>query len=196
MILGLLGNTDNRLVMYSILKILENKGDVVLITPNEHLLRLLEDPDSRMGYFGNTLIVVTSLSADEVWEDIGHVEFDFDHIIYDLKNTVADSVQTYIHCYDYGIDENEEDFLNMIKDFTEIEHIKLSYDGKRDKTHNNVRVTFKDVQAITKAEHLGELGSIQNKTLTDTLAKLIGKQIKADAKAMSAMLKKGRGTVK
>lgn len=178
------------------MKVLENRGDVAIITPNPHMRRLLEDPESGIGYFGNTFIAVTELSPDEVWEDIGQEEFDFDHIIYDLNNMVGDTIDFYIHCYDYGIDESEEEFLDMIKDFAKIEHIKLSYDGKRNKEHHNVRVTFKDIQAITKAEHLRELGPITNKTLTDTLTKLIGKAIKADSKTTSAMLKKGRNTAK
>lgn len=196
MIIGLTGETDNRALLYPLIKLLSAKGDVAVITPNSQLRRLIEEPNSDEGSFLNTYVVVTQLSPDEVWQEISQEPADFNHVIYDLQLNVADNVDVYLHVYDYGIDEKEEEFLSMIEGFANIEKVKLSYDGKREKDSGNVRVTSNDYAAINKTEYMKEFVAFNNATVVKALQDTVGDKLGLSSAAITNVLKKARGSSK
>lgn len=121
--INVIGLTDKRPVIYSLIKVLQYYGDVLFITENRRYRRLLED-QILLGNFGNCLVSITDASPDEVWEEIGYNESDFDFIIYDTGNRVP--IEDVIHILVEGdsLTEEEQSILDCLEE-EELIKIKL-----------------------------------------------------------------------
>lgn len=100
MILSVIGDTDKRPIMYTLLKVCQYLGDVLLVTNDRHYARLIEQPEEDVevtaGHFQNIFIVVTDKTPDEASQAVGYVAEDYEFIIYDNKVDVAGDVIIYV----------------------------------------------------------------------------------------------------
>ncbi len=149
--IGVLGFTDKRPILYPLMKLLQSTGDVVVITDDRRFKRLLEDYASP-GHLGNIMICVTDATPDEVWEEIDHSEDDFDHVIYDLRDTLHEDIDMYIHIKGSDFEDGEKDFLECVDTYTSI---KLMYDGKPERTKEtiNLPITLKLLSTLEVLEN-------------------------------------------
>lgn len=89
MVISIIGETDKRPIVYTLLKICQFLGDVIFITNDRHYARLIEDKEEGLevssGHFQNTFIVVTDKTPDEAHMDVGYNNEDYDYVIYDNK---------------------------------------------------------------------------------------------------------------
>lgn len=197
MIIGLVGNTDNRVILYPLIKLAESRGDVAVISNNRHLRRLLADPTEETGYYGNVLVAVTEMHPEDVWDALEINPKEYDTVIYDLGVTgIIEGVDKYIYIQDYGTDESEGEFLEALTDEGEYTTVRLSYDGKRDKKAQNIRMTIKDMAAIHKSEYLREIQDFPNGTLQKFLYEQVGSNFGMNLKGVSGVLREVRGSGK
>lgn len=175
MIIGVLGYTDKRPVLYSLLKILQATGDVVMITDDRHFKRLLKD-NAPLGHFLNILICVTDATPDEVWTEIGHEQDDFDHVVYDIRTTLPHDIDLYIHVSGSSLDEGEEDLLECIEEYRKI---KIAYDGKfsNDKNTLNIPVYSNTVANVELIENKKILPPFKDKKLKKAIASFVAKPL-------------------
>lgn len=135
--IGIYGYTDKRPVIYPILKLLQATGDVALFTNNRHYKRLLQ-PGETQGHLANVMIAVSDASPDEIFEEVGYTEDDFEHIVFDIQDTVPDDLSLILHVKSYAPGEDEQSLLDMLGAFTTV---KMTYDRKREKGAINVLPT-------------------------------------------------------
>lgn len=88
-----IGQTDNRAILYTMLKICENLGDCLYVTNNRKAQRLMEDGPDVSGTYRNIAIHVLDTTADDVWSDIDLAPDDFEFVFFDnLYNEDTDFV--------------------------------------------------------------------------------------------------------
>lgn len=187
--IGVLGFTDKRPILYPLMKLLQATGDVIVITDDCHFKRLIEDYSS-LGHLGNIMICVTDATPDEVWEEIELEQNDFDHVIYDLRDTIHEDIQFYIHVKGSDFEDGEEEFLECVDDYIEI---KLMYDGKQDKSKDtiNIPITLKLISTLEVLENKNLLLPLPSKKINLAIAKLISPNIDIKMKDAIKILKKG-----
>jgi hypothetical protein len=188
-IIGVLGYTDKRPVLYSLLKILQTTGDVVIITDDRHFKRLLKD-NASLGHLLNILICITDAAPDKVWAEIGHEQDDFDHVIYDVRTTLPDEVDLYIHVNGSSLDEGEEDLLKSIEGYKKV---KIVYDGKPaiDKDTMNIPVSSNTIANVELIENKKILNPFKDKKLNKVIASLVAKPLGLTNKDAIVLLNRG-----
>ncbi|WP_105614125.1 hypothetical protein [Vallitalea okinawensis] len=167
MLIGVLGYTDKRPVIYALMKILQATGDVAVITSNRHYKRLLEDHAS-FGHMANIMIAVTDATPDEVFHEIEHTQDDFDHIIFDIQDTVPEKVDLMYYVKGYDYEEGEKDFLDCIGEYTTV---NMMYGGRSEKGSINVPLTLSLISTIEVIESKKILMGIPSKSLNQGLAR-------------------------
>ncbi|GKX28629.1 hypothetical protein SH1V18_11090 [Vallitalea longa] len=189
MTIGVLGFTDKRPILYPLVKLLEATGDVIVITDDRHFKRLIEDYSS-LGHLGNIMICVTDATPDEVWEEIELEADDFDHVIFDLRDTIHEDIQLYIHVKGSDFEDGEEDLLECIDEYTEF---KLMYDGKTDKAKDtiNIPINLKIISSIEVLENKKILLPSPSNKVNMELAKLLAPHLDIKTKDALKILKRG-----
>ena len=72
MIVNIIGECDKRPVLYTCMKILQNIGDVLLISNSSRLMRLSDTRDIG-GHYQNTMIAVTMDGIDDFFDDFKYL---------------------------------------------------------------------------------------------------------------------------
>ena len=111
------GYCDKRALIYPLLKFLQPLGSTLLITDNTCCQRLVDDNRS-LGHFMNVLVVVTSLTSDEVFEELGYKITDFDNIIYDVKNYFPENIDIKYGLFGEKVEPEEADFAEEFGPYT------------------------------------------------------------------------------
>lgn len=161
-------------------------GDSCLITANPHFKRLIGNES--LGYFNNTLVVVTEQTPDEVWEVLQRDPHDFAHVIYDLTLQTAEAdLSLHLRGSD-SIDDIEEDFLPLID---ELRTIKLMYDGKKSSNVDlNIMVTAGHEATTEYIERNRCYRSYKNKYLADAMGTIFSNRLNLPEKTIVNMLKR------
>lgn len=178
MIIGVHGYTDKRPVIYALMKLLQSTGDVALFSNNRHYKRLLENGESQ-GHMANILIAISDASPDEVFEEVGYSVDDFEHIIFDIQDTIPDHLSLIIYVKSYEPNEDEQSFLDILGNY---QTIKITYDGKRQKDAINVipvSQIWKSLEEIENYRILSPIPSAElNKGIAGILAPLLNIKLK------------------
>jgi hypothetical protein len=164
-----LGYTDKRPVLYSLLKVLQSTGDVALITDDRHFQRLIES-SSPVGHLLNIFICVTSVSPDEVWAEVGYSPEDFDHVVYDVHGVLPENADKFMHVCGSQLDEGEAELLECIEQYTKV---KLMYDGKelKEKGSYNLPVTLNVISNTELIENKKILNPYSDRKFRSVMAK-------------------------
>lgn len=113
MIISVLGQTDKRAVIYTMLKMGEYLGDCAVVTNLNRFKRLTEDPTEDIGSYRNIDIFVGDFTADDVWERIGHAPFDYDYTF--LDNIYTEDTALVIYVQGAGVDELDQPNLDAFE---------------------------------------------------------------------------------
>lgn len=120
MVITLLGQTDKRPVLYTLMKLCQKLGDTCIVTSDVRLSRLIED-GGKYGHFQNVYIAVTDASQDEVFADIGYTRHDFEYFIFDARDQIPDFSDLVIYVGGAGEKtEDEETLLSMVGEYKTI----------------------------------------------------------------------------
>jgi predicted Zn-dependent protease with MMP-like domain len=189
MLIGVYGSTDKRPVIYALLKLLQATGDVALFSNNRHYKRLLEQGQSQ-GHMANILISISDASPDEIFEEVGYNADDFEHIIFDIQDSIPDNLSLIIYVRSYAPNEDEQSFLDLLGEYTTV---KMAYDGKVQKGAINVSpisVLWKTVEEI-ESYHL--LHPLPSKNLNRGLAVLLAPHLNMTGKSALMLLNRRWG---
>lgn len=182
--IGVFGYTDKRPVIYALLKLLQKTGDVALISNHRHYKRLLENGESP-GHLANVLIAISDASPDEVFEEISYAESDFDHIVFDLQDSLPERLDVMIYVKSYPPSEEEQMFLDIVDDY---HTVKLTYDGKREKGAIHLAPLSPLWKTVEQIESYRILAPLPSKELNTGLAKLLAPYLSLKPKAAMSLL--------
>lgn len=107
-----LGQTDKRPVIYTLMKVLQHMGDVCVITNNRMYMRLMEDGPGAQGMYRNITICITDATADEMWDDVGLAPEDFEYII--LDNLYNEDSQLILYVQGGGLEAEDMYIFDML----------------------------------------------------------------------------------
>lgn len=182
--IGVYGFTDKRPVIYALMKILQATGDVALFSNNRHYKRLLEQGESQ-GHMANILIGISDATPDEIFKEVGYTPDDFEHVIFDIQDTLPDNLTHTIYVKSYAPDEEEEAFLELLGEYRTI---KLTYDGKSEKNAINLQPTSILWKSVEDIEFYKVLKPIPSKTLNRGLASMLAPDLNLSIKAALTLL--------
>lgn len=124
----ILGRTDKRPCIYTLMKLLMPLGDVAVVTNDRRLKRLAED-ESYPGYCQNIAIFVTDATADEMWGEIQQSPKDFEYTILDgIYNEDTDLI---FYIQGAGTEVCDEDLFDTFEDMIVIHMDKASGKDKK-----------------------------------------------------------------
>lgn len=184
MLIGVYGYTDKRPVIYALMKLLQATGDVALFTNNRHYRRLLVHGETQ-GHMANIMIAVSDASPDEIFEEVGYTVDDFEHIIFDIQDTIPDNLSMILYVKTYAPSEEEQSFIDILG---ACHFIKMTYDGKRDKDAINVIPLSAIWRSVEQIEAHRILCPIPSKELNKKLAVLLAPDLKISAKNAHTLL--------
>lgn len=121
MIINIIGECDKRPVLYTVMKICQTLGDVLLVTSSSRLIRL-SDTGATYGHCQNTMIAVTHEGIDDFWEEFTYDPLDFNFIIVDNIVTAGADITLYVK--GLAASESELDVLEYIENYDTIELYK------------------------------------------------------------------------
>lgn len=117
MIINVIGSGDNRPVIYTLLKICQCLGDVLLVSPRDYIYRLSNTEES-LGHYQNILVAQTTEGIDDFYTDFQYDISDFSYtIVENLLDAKAD-----LTIYVKGLDTSvEEDVLEYVENYVTID---------------------------------------------------------------------------
>lgn len=118
MIINIIGDCDKRPVLFTVMKICQALGDVLLITSSSRLLRLSDTGES-LGHYQNTMIGVTFDGIDDFWENFTYDSTDFEYTIID--NIISADSDVIIYVRGMIESEAEKDNLEYIEKYSTID---------------------------------------------------------------------------
>jgi predicted Zn-dependent protease with MMP-like domain len=188
--IGVYGYTDKRPIIYPMMKLLQATGDVALFSNNRHYKRLLEDFAS-YGHMANIMISVSDSTPDEIFEELGQAPDDFDHIIYDIQDSVPEKLDLVIYIKTYQPSEEEINFLELLGNHTEV---KITYDGKSDKGILNVAPVSSIWSGIEFIEAFRVLAPIKSVQLNSVVADMLCQRLMMNKKdAVKVLARRWQG---
>ena len=146
MIINIIGNCDKRPVLYTVMKICQTLGDVLVITNNARLLRLSDTRDS-FGHYQNTMIAYTQEGIDDFLDDFNYDFNDFEYTIVD--NIVLAEANLTIYVEGLLKDESEMDLLEYIESYQTIELYKGNLLGPKTLRNLECFEAFANMQPIS-----------------------------------------------
>ncbi|GKU77564.1 hypothetical protein [Paenibacillus sp. L3-i20] len=182
--IGVYGYTDKRPVIYALMKLLQTTGDVALFSNNRHYKRLLEEGESQ-GHMANIMIAISDATPDEIFKEVGYTPDDFEHVIFDIQDTIPDNLTHAIYVKTYNPNEDERAFLELIGDYRVI---KLNYDGKSEKNAINVIPSTSMWKSIEQIEFYKILNPIPSKELNKGLATMLAPSLQITMKSAFTLL--------
>ena len=115
--INLIGECDKRPVLYTLMKICQELGDVLLITSSSRSNRLSDTRDT-YGHYQNTMIAVTHDGLDDFLENFVYDLMDFNYVIID--NIIDADADMTIYVQGYAQSETEKDNLEYIDSYATI----------------------------------------------------------------------------
>ena len=165
--ISVIGNTDKRAVIYTLLKLLEANGDVCLISDNRHYKRLLDG--NTAGYLNSIYIVIGDGGPEEMLESI-NIELDeFEFIICD--NNIMDGTDLCIYVQGDGIDDEEELQLQLVESY---ETIKMGKGKNAIPYKVNMLSTVENIEYV---KQLREIDKALSKRICTIMAPCLGMKL-------------------
>ena len=161
MIINLIGECDKRPVLYTLMKICQDLGDVLLVTSSSRLLRLSDTRESG-GHYQNVMIHFTQDGIDDFFESISYDSSSFECIIVD--NIITASADLTIYVKSYIPSAREKDMIEYLEDYVEIDLYRGNY------ISNKVYLNLEKFESLSNMEPIS--GPIAEKLAT-TLAPML-----------------------
>ena len=111
MIVNVLGNCDRRPLTYTLMKLFQAYGDV-LVTSNVNRILRLSDTGESEGHYQNIMIAYTPYGLDDFWDSFEYNPNDFEHKIID--GILSPDADIFFYCQSREETENEVDEQSYI----------------------------------------------------------------------------------
>lgn len=171
MVINIIGDCDKRPVLYTVMKICQSLGDVLLVTSSSRLIRLSDTGES-YGHCQNTMIAVTHDGIDDFWEAFTYDVTDFEFVIID--NIVSAEADLVIYVKGMAQSQNESDNLEYIDEYETID----LYQGKYINSSTLLR--------CEEFEALKDFCPI-NQKIASSVATIMAKALNTDAKKIESL---------
>ena len=171
MLINLIGECDKRPVLYTLMKICQELGDVLVVSSSSRLLRL---SDTRVpgGHYQNTMIQITQDGLDDFLETFDYDISDFEFVIVD--NIVAADADVVIHVQPYVTSDVDKEMLSYIENVNEINLYRENY------------LPAGALKSLEMFESLRNMEPISEKVATK-VANILAPNMKASAKSLRAI---------
>ncbi|MGR7944984.1 hypothetical protein ACU063_10950 [Paenibacillus sp. M.A.Huq-81] len=166
------------------MKLLQATGDVLLLSNNRHYKRLLEDGESQ-GHMANIMIAISDATPDEIFQEIGYTPDDFEHVIFDIQDTIPDDLTHVIYVKTYRPSEDELAFLDLLGEY---KVFKLTYDGRKEKDAVNIIPSPKLWKAMEDFEFFRVLNPLPSADLNKGLAAMLAPSLNLSMKSAFTLL--------
>ena len=116
MVISLIGETDKRPFLYTLLKVAQVFGDVLFVTPNTYFQRLYDEDGNN--YYGNIEIAITFDGYEDALEQLSKTTLDYNIIV--VEDELIDADATF---YVKGMNDTQFmlDKLQCLEDYTTID---------------------------------------------------------------------------
>lgn len=165
MVISVVGMTEKRPFIYTLLKICQALGDTCLVTNKRHYKRLIENYENE-GSYQNIQIYVTDATIDDVYEEIGHERSDFDFWIFENDPDLESDLIYYVK--GFNMSEYEEMILDSLDNYTTV---NFGF-GKKDVIKYNAKM-FENCEIIEATKQLIEVSPSITKVVVDSIAPLV-----------------------
>lgn len=115
--INLIGECDKRPVLYTLMKLCQGLGDVLLVTSSSRVIRLSDTRDT-YGHYQNTMIAVTQEGLDDFLENFVYDLIDFDYVIID--NIIDPDADLTIYVQGFVQSERELENLEYLDSYATI----------------------------------------------------------------------------
>ena len=166
MVINIIGDCDKRPVLYTVMKICQTLGDVLLLTSSTRLVRLSDTRDT-YGHYQNTMIAVTTEGVDDFFDEFNYTLQDFEYLIVDNISFADADVTIYVE----GLiqSENEDDMLAYLDKYETIKLYKNNlFDAK----------TCRNMEEFESMRTMCPIGSKIAAAVAKVLAPYLGKDAK------------------
>lgn len=130
MVISVIGETDVRPFIYTLMKICQGLGDVLVVTNDRRYMRFIEYEGERSdefvsGHFQNTTIIITDGTPDEAQVAVGYDSDDYEFIIYVNKLDADSDLMLYVQGMEMS--EWEEEVLEYLEEGTDYQIIHFGF---------------------------------------------------------------------
>lgn len=171
MTINVIGDCDKRPVLYTILKIAQTLGDVLLVT-NRAMLRRLSDTGETGGFYQNIMIAVTQDGIDDFFDSFEHQKNDFNTVIID--NIVAAESDVFVYVKGLNPTPEELELLETLENYEVIDMYKGKFIDS--KTYYNIE----EFEALRDCCPM-------NAELAKAIGEILGPVLKKDPKNIAAI---------
>lgn len=121
MVINILGECDKRPVIYTLLKVLQEFGDVLYLSNNTGALRL-SDTRQSFGHYQNVMVAVTDDNYDDFFQDAPYGLDDFENVI--IEGLDCEDPDMTIFVEGMRISDFESQMLDMVEEYKTIKLYK------------------------------------------------------------------------
>ena len=177
------GVTDKRPVIHTVLNMIAPTGPTALVTSNRFFQRLLQD-NADMGYYGETLIIVSDEEPLDVWGIAQQNPEDFQNVIYDVGLTAVENLRASLQIIVAGSTPLKEE-TNFADLYPLATKLAIEYAETRvGKEWIKIPIDNQYLAAIETAESLKKKFFFKNKHLNRELAKVLSPVINIPEKTL------------
>lgn len=117
MVINIIGDCDKRPVLYTVMKICQTLGDVLLVSSSSRLMRLSDTRES-YGHYQNVMVTVTQDGIDDFFDNFEYDMADFECVIVD--NIILAEADVYLYVEGMTMSESESEMLEYIDKYETI----------------------------------------------------------------------------
>ena len=166
MIINIIGDCDKRPVLYTVLKVCQTLGDVLLITNSTRLARLSDTRDT-YGHYQNIMVAITTEGIDDFLEAFDYGLNSFAYVVVDNISLAEADVTIYVEGLNQS--EYEQDTLEYVENY---QTIKLYKGGLIDSS------TLKRLEEFEALRNCCPIGTKIATAVGNILAPMFGKDVK------------------
>lgn len=117
MVINIIGDCDKRAVLYTVLKICQTLGDVLLVSNSSRLMRLSDTKES-YGHYQNVMVAITHDGFDDFLDNFEYDTNSFEYTVVDNITLAEADLVIYVE----GLlqSEQEADMLEYIEEYKTI----------------------------------------------------------------------------
>lgn len=190
MIINIMGYAEKRHILYALAKVLETYGDVLVVSPNIGIKRVIGG-GKVLGHTCDILWVYYHGSPEKVYEYIQYRPEDFDFVIFDTEDIIIDNQSFCIYTLGADYEEYEKEFIEeILSDEKDVYFVKNDYGCKREKGKNYIKMGNDIFTWFEKVESYKILDSIKNKDLELVISNILTKYLQQPVKSLQYTLEK------
>ena len=174
MIIGIVGEADTRPLLYTLMKLCQGLGDVLVVS-NSSRIQILSDTKETGGNYQNCMIAYTEDGLDIFLRDFGYTLKDFTFTL--LDNIIAGETDIVFHVNGLAVNEDELDLINYLENVVEFDQYTPKY----------TRNVFYNLE---KFESFGMMNQI-NPAISEFVAKTLSPHLKLNENNLKGILATG-----